>query len=157
MPEGINLFLADAPLTLREFMTQEEVPLASIFREVLGFLVGRSDVVVFGAHAVNAYCEPERMTQEVDLLSTQAIELAEQLRARLAEKLHIAVRVREIVADHGVRIYQIRNGHTAALAGISESQGRGRDRARQIAPSECFGSCRLPLAGDRPYTDHTGR
>lgn len=102
------LLLADAPLTLREFVTHEEIPLASIFREVLEFLAGRPDAIIFGAHAVNAYCEPERMTQDVDLLSTRAAELAEELRARLAERLRIAARVREIITDQGYRIYQVR-------------------------------------------------
>jgi len=104
----IVLLLADAPLTLREFVTHEELPLASIFREILDFLAGRSDAIIFGAHAVNAYCEPERMTQEVELLSTRATELAEQLRARLAERLHIAARVREIIPGEGYRVYQVR-------------------------------------------------
>src|SRR4051794_6873643 len=79
------VFLADAPLTFREFVTHEEVPLASIFREVLEFLAGRPDAVIFGAHAVNAYCDP--VTHDVDVLSTRANELAEELRARLAERL----------------------------------------------------------------------
>src|SRR4051812_33827325 len=69
---GSQVLLADAPLTFREFVTHEGVPLAAIFREVLEFLAGRPDAVLFGAHAVNAYCDPERMTHDVDLLSTRA-------------------------------------------------------------------------------------
>jgi hypothetical protein len=145
------LFLADAPLTLREFMTQEEVPLASIFREVFGFLVGRSDVIIFGAHAVNAYCEPERMTQDVDLLSTQAIELAEQLRARLAEKLHIAARVREIVADHGVGIYQIRKPSNRHLVDVRQTDTlpafQSFGQVRVIAPPELVTMKVISLVG----------
>ena len=38
----------DAPLTLREFMAHEELPLATVFREVFTFLTGRVDAVVFG-------------------------------------------------------------------------------------------------------------
>src|SRR5688572_20602852 len=56
------VLLSDAPLTLREYMSREEIPLATIFREVFAFIEGRDDVVVFGAHAVNAYAQPERMT-----------------------------------------------------------------------------------------------
>ena len=68
---------------------------------------GRTDVVLFGALAVNAYvCEP-RMTQDIDLLSTNAKNLAEELKSFLSEKFHIAVRVREI-GDKGLRIYQVR-------------------------------------------------
>ena len=48
-------------------MTNEPVPLASIFRRVFLLLKARPDAVLFGAHAVNAYCEPERMTQDIDV------------------------------------------------------------------------------------------
>jgi hypothetical protein len=43
-----TVLLADAPLTFREFVTHEEVPLATIFREVLEFLGGRADAILFG-------------------------------------------------------------------------------------------------------------
>jgi Nucleotidyl transferase AbiEii toxin, Type IV TA system len=114
------VLLADAPLTFREFVTHEEVPLAAIFREVLEFLGGRADVIMFGAHAVNAYCEPERMTQDVDLLSTHASELAEQLRERLAERLRIATRVREVVPGQGFRIYQVRKPSNRHLVDVRQ-------------------------------------
>jgi len=39
-------------------MMQEPLPLATIFHEVLSFVAKREDAVVFGAHAVNVYCEP---------------------------------------------------------------------------------------------------
>jgi Uncharacterised protein family (UPF0175)/Nucleotidyl transferase AbiEii toxin, Type IV TA system len=134
------LLLADAPLTLREFVTHEEAPLASIFREVLDFLAGRSDVIIFGAHAVNAYCEPERMTQDVDLLSTRASELAEQLRAHLAERLHIAARVREVIPGQGFRVYEVRKPSNRHLVDVRHvdalpsSQPFGE--VRVIAPPE---------------------
>jgi hypothetical protein len=76
------VLLADAPLTLREFMSHEKLPLASIFRELFLFLRDRDDAVLFGAHAVNVYCEPARMTQAIDVMSTDATELAEAVRAR---------------------------------------------------------------------------
>ena len=116
-----TVLLADAPLTFREFVTHEEVPLATIFREVLEFLGGRADAILFGAHAVNAYCEPERMTQDVDLLSTRASELAEQLRERLAERLHIAVRVREVTPGQGFRVYQVRKPSNRHLADVRQT------------------------------------
>ncbi len=103
-------------------MTQEEVPLATIVREVLAFLAGRSDTVLFGAHAVNAYCEPERMTHDVDLLSTRAAELAEDVRARLAERLRIAVRVREVVPGQGFRVYQVRKPSNRHLVDVRQSE-----------------------------------
>lgn len=134
------LLLADAPLTLQEFVTHEEVPLASIFREILGFLAGRSDAIVFGAHAVNAYCEPERMTHDVALLSTCAAELAEELRARLAERLHIAARVREVIPGEGFRIHQVRRPANRHLVDVRQTgtlpSSRVFEAVRVIAPPE---------------------
>jgi hypothetical protein len=80
-------------LTFKEFVTREPWPLASIHEAVLEFLRGRDDVVVFGATAVNAYVDEPRMTQDIDLMSTRAQELAEELREHLAERFHIAMRV----------------------------------------------------------------
>lgn len=114
------LLLADAPLTLREFVTHEELPLASISREVLGFLAGRSDVIIFGAHAVNAYCEPERMTQDIDLLSTRADGLAEELRAHLATRLRTATCVGEVIAGQGFRVYQVRKPSSRHLVDVRQ-------------------------------------
>jgi hypothetical protein len=115
------VLLLDAPLTLREFVTHEEVPLAVIFREVLQFLVDRPDAVLFEAHAVNAYCDPERMTHDVDVLSMHAEALAEELRTRLADTLHIAVRVREVVAGQGFRVYQLRKPSNRHLVDIRQT------------------------------------
>jgi Nucleotidyl transferase AbiEii toxin, Type IV TA system len=118
----LPVLLLDAPLTLREFVTHEEVPLAAIFREVLQFLAERPDAVLFGAHAVNAYCEPERMTQEVDVLSTGAAALADELRARLSDALHIAARVREIIPGQGYRVYQIRKPNNRHLVDVRQTE-----------------------------------
>ena len=116
------MFTSDSPLTFREFVTHEDTPLAVVFREVLGFVAGRSDAVLFGAHAVNAYCEPERMTHDVDLLSTEAREFAELLCAHLSQKLHIAVRVREVVPGQGYRIYQVRKPSNRRLVDIRQAE-----------------------------------
>lgn len=86
----------------------EPLPLSQIHGAVLEFLQGREDVVLFGAQAVNAYVSEPRMTQDVDLLSTNAKDFAEELRTHLSEKFHIAVRVREIGEGKGFRIYQTR-------------------------------------------------
>jgi hypothetical protein len=77
----------DGPLTFREFMTHEELPLATIFREVLTYLRRRTDAVLFGAHAVNAWCEPARMTADVDVMSVEAATLVEDLRGLVAMKV----------------------------------------------------------------------
>ncbi len=93
---------------------REELPLATIHDAVLEFLRGRDDAVVFGAQAVNAYVGEPRMSQDIDLISTRAVKLAEELREYLSERFHIAVRVRVIGAGKGYRLFQIpqdRNRH----------------------------------------------
>ncbi len=101
----------------------ETLPLSKIQGTILGFLQGRKDAVLFGAQAVNAYVSEPRMTQDIDLLSTRADELAEELKEFLSDKFHIAVRVREVADGKGFRIYQIRsegNRHLVDLRMISE-------------------------------------
>ena len=66
-------------LTFEEFAMREQLPLATIHEAVLEFLRGRDDVVVFGAQAVNAYVSEPRMSQDIDLVSTRATKLAEDL------------------------------------------------------------------------------
>jgi hypothetical protein len=105
-------------LTFEEFAMREEVPLATIHEAVLEFLRGRDDAVVFRAQAVNAYVGEPRMSQDIDLISTRAVELAEELREHLSEQFHIAVRVRVIGASKGYRLFQIhkpRNRHLVDL------------------------------------------
>src|SRR5438128_1955302 len=105
-------------LTFEEFAMREQLPLATIHDAVLEFLRGRDDVVVFGAQAVNAYVSEPRMSQDIDLVSTRATELAEELREYLSERFHIAVRVRVIGAGKGYRLFQIqkaRNRHLVDL------------------------------------------
>lgn len=97
---------------------REQLPLATIHDAVLEFLRGRDDAVVFGAQAVNAYVGEARMSQDIDLVSTRAVELAEELREHLSERFHIAVRVREIGDGRGFRLFQIqkpRNRHLVDL------------------------------------------
>ena len=97
---------------------REQLPLATIHEAVLEFLRGRDDAVVFGAQAVNAYVGEARMSQDIDLISTRAVELAEELREHLSERFHISVRVRVIGAGKGYRLFQIhkpRNRHLVDL------------------------------------------
>ena len=101
-------------LTFKEFAMREQLPLATIHEAVLEFLRGRDDAVVFGAQAVNAYVDEPRMSQDIDLVSTRATDLAEELREHLSERFHIAIRVRVIGAGKGYRLFQIqkpRNRH----------------------------------------------
>lgn len=109
-------------LTFREFMMHEPLPLATIHEAVLEFLRGRSDVVLFGAQAVNVYVDETRMSEDVDVQSTRAIDLAEELRSYLSDKFHVAIRVREVAQGKGLRIYQIRkegNRHLVDIRPVS--------------------------------------
>lgn len=102
---------------------RETLPLATIHEAVLEFLQGREDAVLFGAQAVNAYTSEPRMTQDIDLLSVRAEDLAEELREHLSDKFHIAARVREIGEGRGFRIYQARkegNRHLVDLRNVDE-------------------------------------
>ncbi len=107
-----------AALTFREFMTHESLPLATIHQAVLEFLRERNDVVLFGAQAVNVYVEEPRMSEDVDIQSIRAHELAEELRTYLSNKFHIAVRVREVAQGKGLRLYQIRKEGNRHLVDI---------------------------------------
>src|ERR1700694_2457387 len=105
-------------LTFKEFAMREPLPLATIHDAVLEFLRGRDDVVVFGATAVNAYVSEPRMTQDIDLMSTRAPELAEELREHLSERFHIAVRVREVAQEKVYRLFQIKKSGTRPLVDV---------------------------------------
>ena len=76
----------DGSLTFREFAMREPLPLATIHDAVLEFLRGRTDAVLCGAHAVNAYVDVSRMTDDVDIMSSRAGDLAEEVRAFLVEQ-----------------------------------------------------------------------
>src|SRR2546423_7276834 len=109
-------------LTFEEFAMREQLPLATIHDAVLEFLRGRNDAVVFGAQAVNAYVSEPRMSQDIDLVSTRATELAEELREYLSERFHIAVRVRVIGAGKGYRLFQIQKPRNRHLVDVRTAE-----------------------------------
>jgi hypothetical protein len=127
-------------LTFQEFAMREPLPLATVHEAVLEFVRGRDDVVVFGATAVNAYVSEPRMTQDIDLMSTRAAELAQELRDFLSERFHIAVRVRVIGEGKGYRVFQIRkegNRHLVDLRPIATlPQAELIDGVRVITAAE---------------------
>lgn len=86
----------------------EPVTLAALHAAVLDHLRGRTDTVVFGAQAVNAYVDEPRMTGDVDVMALDGAQLAEDLRELLAERFQIAARVREVVGGLAFRVYQRR-------------------------------------------------
>lgn len=113
----------DGALTFREFVMGEAVPLATIHQAVLEFLRERTDAVVYGAQAVNAYVDESRMTQDVDLVSTRAAELAEEIRTHLHDRFGIAARVREAKEGLGYRVYQLakpKNRHLVDVRLVAE-------------------------------------
>jgi hypothetical protein len=109
-------------LTFKEFAMREELPLATIHDAVLEFLRGRDDAVVFGAQAVNAYVDEPRMSQDIDLVSTRATELAEEIREYLSERFHIAVRVPVIGAGKGYRLFQIQKPRNRHLVDVRTAE-----------------------------------
>lgn len=120
-------------------MSHEVLPLATIFREVLAFLGTREDAVIFGAHAVNAYCEPARMTADIDILSTDANGLAEAVRDLLSTRFHVAARVREVVPG-GFRIDQVRKPKNRHLVDVRQvavlPPFRQMESVRVLEPTE---------------------
>jgi hypothetical protein len=108
----------DGALTFREFAMREPLPLATIHDAVLEFLRNRDDAALFGAQAVNAYVDEARMTQDVDILSPRAKELAEEIRRFLNERFQIAVRVREVREGIGYRIYQVQKPKNRHLVDV---------------------------------------
>src|SRR5206468_9434375 len=113
----------DGSLTFREFAMREPYPLATIHDAVLEFLRGRDDAVLFGAQAVNAYVDEARLTQDVDIASPRAAELAQELCQFLNARFHIAARVRNVREGLGYRIYQVRkpkNRHLVDLRPVEQ-------------------------------------
>jgi hypothetical protein len=110
--------LWDGPLGFQEFAVREPIPLATIHTAVMEFLRGREDAVVIRAQAVNAYVAEPRMTQDVDILSPRAAELAEEIRRHLNAHFHVAVRVRDVQGGLGYRIYQVQKPKNRHLVDV---------------------------------------
>src|ERR1051325_11510799 len=127
-------------LTFQEFAMREPLPLATVHEAVLEFVRGRNDVVVFGATAVNAYVSEPRMTQDIDLMSLRAADLAEEVREFLSERFHIAVRVRTIGGGKGYWVFQVRkegNRHLVDLRPIATLPNAELiDGVKVITPAE---------------------
>ena len=105
-------------LTFQEFAMAEKLPLATVQQSVLEFFQSRDDVVLFGAQAVNAWVAEPRMTQDINLLSYRAAELADDIRTFLSDKFQIAVRVREVKTGLGYRVYQLQKHGNRHLVDI---------------------------------------
>jgi len=129
---------ADA-LSFQEFMNRETLPLAILHGAILETLQGRRDVVLFGAQAVNAYVGEPRMTQDIDVIATDAAALAEELKAFL-----IAVRVRVVKGGMGYRLYQVQKGGNRHLMDIRQvevlPESQEIEGIRVMAPVELVAS-----------------
>ena len=112
----------DPPMSAGEYVRGETLPLATVFPAVMEILTDRQDAVVFGAHAVNSYLDEEkqRMTGDIDILSTDAASLAEEIRQRLHDRFHIATRVREMKGGQGYRVYQQRQPKPRHLVDVRQ-------------------------------------
>ena len=123
-------------LAFREYASKEPLPLSKIQQAVLDFLRDREDVMVFGAHAVNAYAGAPRMTQDIDLLALNAPDLSEALRQYLHNRFYITVRIRRVAQGRGLRLYQMREGGNRYLVNIRaiEHLPPSRDASRVLVP-----------------------
>lgn len=110
----------DLPLSFREFAMNETVPLSAIHHAVLTYLQDRTDIALFGAQAVNAYVDQPRMTEDVDVMSTDGQKLADQICAYLHQELNLATRVRNVAAGKGFRVYQVRKPRNRHLVDVRE-------------------------------------
>jgi len=123
---------------------REPVPLAEIQAAVLEFLRHRDDAAVFGAQAVNAYVDEPRMTQDVDILSPRAAEIVEELRAVLADRFNIALRVREIGGGRAYRLYQVRKPRNRHLVDVRQVDAlpptRRHEEVLVVSPEELVAS-----------------
>lgn len=131
-------------LSFREFAMAERWPLATIHEAVLEFLRHRSDVVLFGAQAVNAYVDEPRMTQAMDVMCAAAEQLAEELCEFLRDRFGIAIRVRSVAGGRGLRVYQARkegNRHLVDVRPVAVlPTSREVDGVRILAPPELVAS-----------------
>lgn len=134
----------DGALTFREFAMRERLPLAMIHDAVLEFLRGRDDAVLYGAQAVNAYVDEARMTQDVDIISTRAAELAGEIRTFLSERFQIAVRVRKVREGISYRVYQLqrpKNRHLVDVRAVEQLPLAQRvDEVLVLTPAELIAS-----------------
>ena len=73
---------------------------------------------IFGAQAVNAYVKEPRMSRDIDLISTHAKGLSEELRKYLHDKFHVAIRIRTVSKGRRFRLIQIQTKGNRHLVDI---------------------------------------
>jgi hypothetical protein len=127
-------------LTATEYHMHEPVPLHRAHTAIFDFCRGRADVVVFGAQAVNVWVKHPRMSQDVNLLTTDPSATADALARALGAELHITARVREVKPGLGYRVYQARKEGNRHLADVRRADfplddAVERDGVRYTAPA----------------------
>ena len=153
--------LVDAGLTFREIVMNDPLPKGIIQQAVVDFLNGREDAAIFGAMAVNAYIDERRMTEDVDIVSTRAKELAETLQQHLNEQFHIEVRIRKIHDGIGFRLYQLakpKNRHLVDVRPVEALPPTERiDGVLVVTPAEVIAgkvlSCVRRKGKPKSFTD----
>jgi len=153
--------LVDAGLTFREIVMNDPLPKGTIQQAVVNFLIGREDAAIFGAMAVNAYIDERRMTEDVDIVSTSARELAESLQQHLNEQFRIAVRIRKVGDGVGFRLYQLakpRNRHLVDVRPVESLPPTERiDGVLVVTPAEVIAgkviSCVRRKGKPKSFTD----
>jgi hypothetical protein len=140
----------DGSIAFSELLMSEELPLATLQAAAFRFLAGRSDAVLFGAQAVNAYVSVARMSEDVDVLSTRAEALAEEIRATLAERFHVAIRTRE-VGSGGFRVYQLRTPKNRDLVDVRQTTAlppcRAFDGVKVVEPAVLLAQKLVSMVG----------
>ena len=99
-----------------------EVSLAQIQRSLLNFLQNRTDLVLFGAYAVNAYLEPHevRMTADIDLQATNGEQLVTEICEHLHQEFYIETRSRRLKNHPAWRVYQVLKSGNRHLVDVRE-------------------------------------
>lgn len=115
--------MSDAPLAFSEFSARERVPLADVFRLIFAILRTRPDAAIYGSQALNAYVRPPRMTEDVDIFSLDAVDLAETIRDALNREFHIAIRIRRSSDGRGLRLYQTSKQARRHLVDVRQTGG----------------------------------
>jgi hypothetical protein len=101
-------------------MRREPLPLATIQAAVFDFLRDRDDVVVVGKQAVNVYVDKPCITQDFDLISVFAEELAQELCKHLSQLFYSIIRMRKVKKGQGYLVYQVQSSGNRYLADITQ-------------------------------------
>ena len=141
MSGGEAAMFGDGSLTFREWATQEPRPLAVVHDAVLEFLrrPERRRAVRRAARS-NAYVSESRMTQDVDIASPRAAELAEELRIFLRKRFRMAVQVTEVksgadTVSSSAQAAESASGRCPADGGFPTTGEAGQERAGRARPS----------------------